>query len=146
MEISSMITVCLPLLGVYLNYWVLINTYIAERNKEAGTLPPFHPAGHNVHPRSRIRHTIVINPKRAFAKNPSLRFAARGGGKKASVADDSEPEGFSDSEDDEDDDENDDDDYGGRPRRSSRATKKPVKTLPFSPRRKRARKGFVVPD
>jgi hypothetical protein len=65
-------------------------------------------------------------------------------GKKAnSVHDDSEPEEISHSE---GEDADDDDEYGVRPRRSSRATKKPVKNLPFSPKKKRARKGFVLPD
>jgi chromodomain-helicase-DNA-binding protein 4 len=126
--------------------WSLTKGFTAERNKRAGTLPPFDPTGHYVHPRSRIRHTIIINPKRAFAKNPALKSVARDGGKKAvSVYDDSELSEPLDSE-DEDQDANDDDDYGARPRRSSRAAKKPVKTLPFSPKKKRARKGFVVPD
>jgi hypothetical protein len=115
--------------------------FVVERDKEAGTLAPFDPSGHYVHPRSRIRHTIVINPKRAYAKNPALKYVPRNSDKRAIP--DSEPEGVPDSS---EEDASDDDDYGARPRRSSRATKKPVKNLPFSPRKKRARKGFVVPD
>lgn len=119
--------------------------FIAERKKEAGTLAPFDPSGHNVHPRSRIRQTIIINPKRAFAKNPALKSVARNNVKKSVTIYDSEPEEIEDSEQD-DEDGSDDGDYGARPRKSSRTAKKPVKDLPFSPKKKRARKGFVVPD
>ena len=86
----------------------LTNSCIVEKNKKAGTLAPFDPSGHYIHPKSRIRHTIVINPKRVFAKNPALKFAPRMSGKKAnSVYADSEPEEISHSEgeDADDDDE-----------------------------------------
>lgn len=101
--------------------------------------------GHNVHPRSRIRHTITINPKRAFAKNPALKSVARNNVKKVITIYDSDPEEIEGFEQD-DEDGSDDGDYGARPRKSSRAAKKPIKDLPFSPKKKRARKGFVVPD
>lgn len=117
---------------------------VVERKKEAGTLAPFEPSGHYVHPRSRIRHTIVINPKRAFAKNPALKSVARNSVRKVVSQYDSEPEVLDSSE--EDEDASDDGDYGARLRKSSKIIKKPVKNLPFSPKKKRARKGFVVPD
>lgn len=126
--------------------------FIVEQNKAAGSLAPFHPAGTYIHPRSRIRHTIVINPARAFAKNPALKSVPRNRDKPKPktviVIDDSEPEEVLDSEEDEEeDDASDDSDYGARPsRRGSRATKKPVKTLPFSPKKRRAKKGMPVRD
>jgi chromodomain-helicase-DNA-binding protein 4 len=147
MEKSSRITVreiYYTFRAVYLNCTLLTNVFVSERNKAAGTLAPFDPSAHYIHPRSRIRNTIIINPKRAFAKNPALKNAARSNKKVVSIYEDSEPEELPDSE-EEDEDANDDGEYGARPRRSSGA-KKPVKDLPFSPKKKRARKGFVVPD
>jgi chromodomain-helicase-DNA-binding protein 4 len=64
------------------------------------------------------------------------------------VDDDSEPEEVPDSEEDdeEEEDKNEDGDYGAPFRRSTRVTKKPVKNLPFSPQKRRAKKGMPVRD
>lgn len=140
---SSKFMVC-----VFFIYWFIFNAFIAEKNKAAGSLPPFDSSATYVHPRSRTRKIIVINPVRAFAKNPALKSVPRKKPKDIIVVDnDSEPEEVPDSEDDdEEEDKSEDGDYGAPSRRSTRATKKPVKNLPFSPQKRRAKKGVPVRD
>lgn len=120
---------------------------LTEDNKANGSLAPFDPSAHYVHPRSRIRLTFTIAPR---AKNPALKGIKRKGRKAAPEVIDlsSDTEDVPDSEDDGDtSDEDMSDEYGRHPKKkSSRATKKHIKNVPFSPRRTRAKKGFAAAD
>ena len=112
-----------------------------EDNQANGNLAPFDPSAHYVHPRSRVKFTFTIAPR---AKNPALKGVEKRGIKTVPEVIDlsSDAEDVPDSEDDEDVSD-EDEKYGRRPKRKS---SRPIKNVPFSPRRTRAKKGFAAAD
>jgi len=101
-----------------------------EKKKSEGSLAPFDPAGHYIHPLSRVKLTIRLS------SNQSTRSI------KSDSIPGSEDEDYISSE-EEDDQE---DEYRITRTRSKRPARAKPGGLPFSPRKKRARKLWAIRD
>lgn len=114
-----------------------------DQEKKAGELEPFYPNSTAVHPRSRISLKITLPPpkKRAatYARDKSKINNLRTPASEETIPD-SEEESVSQ----ESGSTEDDVDYERFTRKSSNSKKATVKPLPFSPRKTRPKKGFVV--
>lgn len=142
---SYLAFVCCPSCNFFSpNHWV-----IAERKKAEGDLAPFDPSAQYVHPASRITTVISINKNRS-----SVKISSKFGPLSKHSSQIRDMVVTSDSEDDNTGESSEGyDEYSGeedipRLRQSIRAmaAKKPIKSLPFSPRKTRSRKVYIVQD
>ncbi|KZT02402.1 uncharacterized protein LAESUDRAFT_661821 [Laetiporus sulphureus 93-53] len=110
----------------------LLDAY--KQQKEAETLPPFDPSALYVHPRSRVRMTIKLN-RQFVTKRRSTRSRSSSDELAMTISSDSDFEAF---------------DHPGLRRSTravaSRANRKVVMQLPFSPKKTRSRKAPDVHD
>ncbi|KAF5384826.1 hypothetical protein D9615_001372 [Tricholomella constricta] len=122
-----------------------------SRKRAAGESAPFDPSAHYVHPLSRVKMTVSISKQRATVDISSARSIKST--PEFEVIPDSQDEGELEHDGEDDDDEEreseEDDEYEEQerslPTRSSgRSIAKPKKALPFSPKKTRATRVFVI--
>ncbi|KAF8078789.1 SNF2 family DNA-dependent ATPase [Lyophyllum atratum] len=118
----------------------------------AGETAPFDPSAHYVHPLSRVKTTISISKRRATVNISSAR-SIKSTPELEVVPDSQDEEEMENDDDDEDeeseDEEDEEDEYeeSGRSlpsRRSGRSTVKSKTALPFSPKKTRSTRVFVI--
>ncbi|GLB35984.1 putative class II histone deacetylase complex subunits 2 and 3 [Lyophyllum shimeji] len=121
-----------------------------NRKKASGELTPFDPSAHYVHPLSRVKTTVSISNRRATVNISSARSISAA--PELEVVPDSQEEdgaGLHELADDESEGDDEADEYEEevRPqpsRRTRQSSAKSKTTLPFSPKKTRARQIFVV--
>ncbi|RDB29203.1 Chromatin remodeling factor mit1 [Hypsizygus marmoreus] len=119
-----------------------------KRKEVAGELEPFDPSAHYIHPHSRVKTTINIRKggvttvrmrsARSIKSTPELEVVPDSQDEEMEDIDDED-----ESNDEEDDEDYDEDDISQPPRRSTRPSKQP---LPFSPKKTRSRRVFVIDE
>ncbi|SJL05568.1 uncharacterized protein ARMOST_08931 [Armillaria ostoyae] len=108
-----------------MNHAELVQTY--KTRKAEGLLPPFDPAGHDVHPKARPTVMLKIGKRR-----PGPAFS--------DIVPDSEEE----DEDEEASSPEDDDDYGAPSRQLRQRSHTKRSTLPFSPTKTRSQRVYAI--
>lgn len=118
---------------------ILIVNIITESEKDAGSLPPFDPSSHSVHPASRVR--VVLKLHGTGIQNAQVSQSKSRTDSPISVFDSDEDEGESEVY-------SDSDDLAVATRRSKRIadTKDDSAQLPFSPRKTRSRKTIILDE
>ncbi|KAH0590929.1 hypothetical protein H2248_001042 [Termitomyces sp. 'cryptogamus'] len=115
-----------------------------NRKDAAGELEPFDPSAHYIHPSSRVKFTVSINNRRATVNISSARSIKSVSG--LETVPDSEEEKRTDVDDESDNDESDfeEEEQSFRRRTSGRVSVTRKQTLPFSPKKTRSARVFVI--
>ncbi|KAG5353236.1 hypothetical protein C0989_009199 [Termitomyces sp. Mn162] len=116
----------------------------SDRKDAAGELEPFDPSAHYIHPSSRVKFTVSINNRRATVNISSARSIKSVSG--LETVPDSEEEKRTDVDDESDNDESDfeEEEQSFRRRTSGRVSVTRKQTLPFSPKKTRSARVFVI--
>ncbi|KNZ72345.1 Chromatin remodeling factor mit1 [Termitomyces sp. J132] len=115
-----------------------------NRKDAAGELEPFDPSAHYIHPSSRVKFTVSINNRRATVNISSARSIKSVSG--LETVPDSEEEKRTDVDDESDNDESDfeEEEQSFRRRTSGQVSVTRKQTLPFSPKKTRSARVFVI--